>query len=225
MVVLYIFISLVLLIAILLLFSVTADIKYNGNFSVKAKYLFITLYDSKKTKPEKKKPKKKDKKDKKKNKNKIKLLNNEKTKSKNKTFGEKVAEDSGIGAIAEDVKKGNKLGFDFEMFKLIYDSVKYPVKRLIRKLRVVNFRLNCVIGGEDAAKVALNYGVQSAVISGGLSWLDEIITLKVKEANITADFTKEQTELQMKCRVKLRLMSAAVFLVRYMLNTVRNNKK
>ncbi|MCL1789107.1 MAG: hypothetical protein FWG33_01985, partial [Oscillospiraceae bacterium] len=76
--------------------------------------------------------------------------------------------------------------------------------------------------GEDAAKIALNYGFQSAAISGGLSWLNEIVTLKIKNVDITADFEKEKTDIRMKCKIKLSVISAVAFFVRYLINSAKN---
>ncbi|MCL1904155.1 MAG: hypothetical protein FWF94_07045 [Oscillospiraceae bacterium] len=207
MTVLYIIIAVLLFIGVLLFFSVIAYIDYGDDFSVKVKYLFITLYDSKKPKKQKKKKHKK--------------RETNKNKKQKKSFAKKLSEGSGIDELAEDVKEGNKRGFDFEMYMLIYDAAKAPIKRLIQKLRVVNLRLNCVIGGDDAAKVALNYGLQSAAVSGGLAWLNQILKLKIKEVNVTADFAKEKTDIQMECRIKLRVISAVVFFIKYLANAAK----
>jgi hypothetical protein len=177
----------------------------------------VSLYDS--DKPKKPKKLKKMKKSKKSKKSKKKR--NPK-KSKKKSFVEKIKKESGIEQLSDDVQQASKstnaASFDFEMFKLIYDSAKSPVKRLIQKLRVERLQINCVIGGDNAAKTALTYGFQSAAISAFLAWANEIVTLKTKEVNVSADFAKNKTDLQFKCRVKLRVWAAVVCLIKYVKN-------
>ena len=207
------------LIGFMLLCSVRAYVEYSGDFSAKVKYLFVTLYDS--AKPPKAKKKKRTPKNiehKKKPKAQAQSPNSK------QSFTSRFVNDSGLGAVAADVKKGNKRSFDFEMLKLIYDAAKSPLKRLIRRMRVEKVSIDCIVGGEDAALVALNYGFQSAAVSGGLAWLNEIVTLKVKRVNVVADFAKEKTDIKMKCRVKLRLISAVAFVAGYLLNNVKSGK-
>jgi len=198
--------GLLLLVLFLLCCSVIVHVEYNKDFSAKAKYLFVTLYDTDSPpKPKKKKKKKKKKKSKQK-----------------KSLPQRVAHESGIAQVADDVKKANKRSFDFEVYKLIYDCAKTPVKRLIKKLRVTNLRIDCIVGGDDAARVAMTYGLQSAAISGGLAWLNEILKLRVKRVNVTADFKSDQTSLHMKCKVKIRVITALVCIVQYFINSYKN---
>ncbi|MCL2036334.1 MAG: DUF2953 domain-containing protein [Oscillospiraceae bacterium] len=211
-------VGLLLLVLILSLFSLTAKIEYRNDFSVKVKYLFITLHDSAKPK-KKKRVKKKRKKIKKSKKNKKSNKSNTE-----QTFTEKLAQESGIDKLAYDISKANSRSFDFEMFRLVYDSAKPALKKLIRRIRIDNLRFNCVIGGDDAAKVALNYGFQSAAVSSTLAWLNETLSLKVKQIKVTADFEKEETEMHLYCRARIRVLSAAMCLLQYVLNTVKNSK-
>ena len=215
--------GLLLLIAIALSLSVRADIEYKGDFTVKVKYLFFTLYDSRKPKSRKKSKKKSKKKVKQKPKNVVAKKSKKQQPPPRSTFAEKVAKESGIDEIAQDIKKANSRSFDFEMLKLIYDSAKTPIKRLISKFRVSKLHLDCTVGGEDAAKTALAYGFQSAAISGFLTWINEVLSLKVKRVNVIADFDQDKTTIYMKCRVKIRVGAAAACLLGYMVNTVRNS--
>jgi len=205
--------GLIALIAIALSFSISADIEYKGDFSEKVKYLFITLYNSDKPKKSKKKKKTK--------KKKLKKIKKAKKSNQKKTLIEQAADNSGLSQVADDISKANKQNFDFEMIKLIYDSAKSPVKRLVRKLRITNLRINFTIGGEDAAKTALTYGLQSAATSAFLAWLNATVKLKVKEVNITADFMKDESDLRLKCKIKLRLFPALICLIRYAINTAK----
>jgi ribosomal protein S9 len=220
---------------ILLLHSVKIYVEYNGHgnsndFSAKVKYLAFTVYDYKK---DQKKKLKKEKKLKKLKKKKPKKYNAKKTKAEKKkdnTFIERLKKDVGVNKLVSDVKGGgsqknstksstNSLAsFDFGIFKLMYDSVKQPIRRLIRKLKVRKLHIDYVIGGDDAARTAISYGLQSAAISAFLAWANEIVNLKVKKVNVNADFSKKETDLYMKCFVKLRVMSMAIFALQYIIN-------
>jgi len=112
-------------------------------------------------------------------------------------------------------KKRNNKSLSLENLTQVLNSAKEPVKKLIRKTRVTNLRIKFIIGGDDAAATAINYGLQSALVSGLLAWLDEAVILEVKEVSIKADFTREETERRFKCRVKIRVFTALVCLFGY----------
>jgi hypothetical protein len=212
--------GLLLLILFLLSCSVTAYINYTDDFRIKVRYLFFTFYPN----PDKIKNKS----DKKKQKEKVrqkKQMKANPTKPVKKTFVQRVVKESGLDEVVNDISKANKRSFDFEMFKLIYDSAKPAVRRLVRQMKVQDLQLDCVIGGNDAAKVALTYGFQSAAISAGLAWLNEVLTLKIKKVNVTADFEKEQTEMSLSCRVRIRVGSALSCMLGYIINTAKNSNK
>jgi hypothetical protein len=169
--------------------------------------LGITVFDSQKPQRLKKRVKKRKKKLKK------------RVEDKNKSLTDKVtdfSEKAGISQAVDDVKQANSRSFDFEMYKLIYDSVKLPIKHLIKRTRVTNLRLNCVVATDDAFKTAMTYGFQSAAVSGGLAWVDSILTLRVnrKHISVTADFEKSKTEINMKCKVKVRVITAVLCLLK-----------
>jgi hypothetical protein len=204
--------GLLLLIAFLLSCSVSARVSYDGEFSLRVKYLFVTLFDS--AKPPKKPKIKKAKQPKKPPKSK---------KQPMPTSGGGKPAEGGVGAalgcFVDDVKAANKRSFDFEAAKLIYDAAKSPVQSLIGKTRVEGLRLSCVIGGDCAATVAITYGLQAAAVSAGLEWLRGITRLRVKKVTVTADFSREDTEIRMRCRVRIRVFTALVCLLKYVRNT------
>jgi hypothetical protein len=202
---------LILLTVILLFCSVVAVIEYDGDFRARAKYAGFTLFDSKNLDSPEGKPKKAAKSEKQRKKlKKAKKTGTAIAKEKKQSFAKQIMEKSGLDEIVEDVKKANKRSFDFELYKLIYDSMKSPVKHLVSKVRITHLRLVCVVATGDAMKTALLYGAQSAAISGGLAWVSSVMTLKAKEVKVTADFAKEKTEITMKCKVKIRVITAVV---------------
>jgi hypothetical protein len=219
---------------VVLLSSVVAKIEYNGEFSVKVKFMLFTVFDT--NKPNKPRRKKRRKKMLRKAKKRLKSRHGsdeskkpEESKDK-QTLVEKVGEQSGLAQIVDDAKKAkahkqSAANFDFDMFKLIYDSAKLPVKHMVSRVRVSGLQLECIVGGSDAFKTAMSYGVQSALLSGGLAWLDTILKLKTKKFSVTADFDKEKTEIYLKCKSKLRLGTAVACIIRYTLNSAKKPKK
>jgi hypothetical protein len=232
----------VLLNVILLAASVTAKIEYHGDFSLKAKYLGITVFDTdeaetylkffqsvKGKKPVKASVRSADSED---SEPPPPEEDSEDTEDTEQTptdsaqkqppsFMSQIAEQSGFSQLSKDVLKANKRSFDFEVYKLIYDSSKYPVKHIVRKTKITHLRLNCVIASSDAFKTAMIYGFQSAAISGALTWLGSILTLKVKKVSVTADFNKEKAEIDMKCRVKFRVGTVVFCLLKIAVKVIR----
>jgi hypothetical protein len=202
--------GLLLIVTFLLCCSVTAHIDYKDDFKVKVKYLFFKIYP-KKSKKKKIKYKKK----------KQKLT---KKIEQKQSITSRVAKESGMASFAKDISKANERSFDFQMLKLIYDSAKPAMRNFIGKLRVTNVQLNCIVGGDDAAKIALTYGFQSAAVSAGLAWLNEVLTLKIKKVDVTADFNKPETELTMKCKIKIRVGAAVICMLQFIIRTAKNSK-
>jgi len=211
--------GLTVIIAVLMMCFIKADIEYKGDFTVKARYLFITLYP----RPEKSKKKKKSAKPAKLAKQK-KQSKPAKQKKQSKTS---VASEvkSQVGTLADDLKQANKRSIDWEMSKILLVSSFTPIKRFVRKLRVERVRINCVIGGDDAAKVALTYGLQSAVISSFLAWLKETVRLKTDEVNITADFMREETVQHIRFRVRVRVATVVGALIKFAIDVAKKKAK
>lgn len=123
---------------------------------------------------------------------------------------------------SEDNHKAN---FDFETIKGMIDSASPPIKRLLRKIRVNDVYIDIVAGGEDSAKVALTYGTLYAVICPILEWLKSVITFKVEELNIEADFEKEKTDYFVHAKAKLRLSTALGCAIWLLFRFIRNSAK
>ena len=203
--------GLMLIAVFLLTCSVRAYVEYNGDYKVKVKYLFLTLHPKKSKKAKKKSAKKK------------RQIAKEVVKSP-ESLTSRIAKESGLDKMAYDISKANKRSFDFEMYKLIYDTAKPSIRRLVGNIRIDGFKLICVIGGDDAAKVALSYGFQSAAISSALAWLNEILTLKVKKLSVTADFSKEESDIYAKLCMKIRAGAILLCLSEYIMKTAKNEK-
>lgn len=113
-------------------------------------------------------------------------------------------------------KKGaakTSLGDIFEMVKLVLDSLKKPLKKILKRTRIHHLRLYIVCGGEDAAKAAINFGRTNILVGNALGWIDSFFTLKpADEINITVDFQSEETKAEASCTVKMPLYAALAFL-------------
>ncbi len=122
-------------------------------------------------------------------------------------------------------EENHKANFDFETIKGMIDSASLPIKRLFRKIRVNDVYIDIVAGGEDSAKVALTYGTLYAVICPILEWLKSVITFKVEELNIEADFEKEKTDYFVHAKAKLRLSTALGCAIWLLFRFIRNSVK
>ncbi|MCL2755048.1 MAG: DUF2953 domain-containing protein [Oscillospiraceae bacterium] len=235
---------LILLFWVVMLSSAVAKVEYHGDFRAKVKFWGITLFDSREpertiaffeklSKP--KKPRKAPKFHKAEPSVQKREASAEHPKQPEKqSLADKMFKRAGLDKIANDLKRANVRSFDFEMFKLIYDSVNSPIRGFIKKIRVTDLRLLCVIATGDAMKTALTYGLQSAAVSSGVAWIDSILVLKVKKISVTADFAKEKGEIDMFCKVKVRVLDAAVCgvkllwnnrdIIKNTMNTVKGNK-
>lgn len=210
--------SILLLIIILLALSVTIELDYDKEFCYKAKYLFFTISVSPESekrkkkrarraaKREKKEQKKQQKSLKKTEKQQKKLQKSgaEPRKAGNPTEEKTENEKQGQAASGEKPKK-QKTKLSVDLIQRIYGRTSPHLKRILKHIRIYDVYIDIVVGGEDAAKVAINYGKMNAFVNGGLKILDTMITLQVKDVNIEADFDKEKSDYFAHGKAKLRL--------------------
>ncbi|MCL1824115.1 MAG: hypothetical protein FWG44_07925 [Oscillospiraceae bacterium] len=109
---------------------------------------------------------------------------------------------------------------DMKLIKMLIDSVAHPFKRLIKKIKITELRIDSIVGGEDAAKAAMNYGLQNAAVYSGLEWLKTISRVKIQYVNIQADFIREDSvfDLHFKISIKIGtiLVCGLMFLLKIM---------
>lgn len=182
--------SIFIVILLLLLGRVTVIFDYKDDLILKVKYMFIPLFSipsTKEKKPKKEKKKKAEKKDEEKK--------DEKTDSKEKP------------------KKKLSLEDIFEVVKLAMNSLGKPLKRILKRTIFDHLALRISVGGEDAAKTAISFGMMNMAVGNALGWLDIFFTLKKPDdINITADFQSEKTSYDCYCEIKLVLAAALAFL-------------
>lgn len=224
----FIFAGIVTLILLLLLCSVTVHFDYSGGeFLLRVKYLFFTLYCL----PSQKKPKKGGKR--------------KKPKNKGGSPAEKPAADSAAaetkadetGKVSENIsetaaakpektaaesqkteqenpKQKNKTSLSdlYEIARLVLDSLGKPLKKLLKRSVVDRLNLYIVCGGEDAAQAALNFGKTNILVGNALGWLGSIFTMKPPEnLKVDVDFYSEETTAEASLRLRLSVLTALAF--------------
>lgn len=167
---------------------------YKDDVIFKVKYMFLPLVTIPATKPKKQKsPKKK--------------------KSKKKTEGE-AAEEKTKDEKTEEKKPKKKMSLEdiFEVLKLALDSLGKPLKRILKRTIFAHLALRISVGGEDAAKTAIKFGLMNMAVGNALGWLDTFFTLKKPDdINITADFQSEETKIDCYCEISLVAAAALAF--------------
>jgi hypothetical protein len=99
---------------------------------------------------------------------------------------------------------------DINLIKMLISSMAHPFRKLIKKIKITELRIDSIAGGSDAAKAALNYGAQNAVIHGTIAWLKEISSVKVERINIQPDFMREDSEFTLHCKVRIKIGTVIV---------------
>ena len=88
----------------------------------------------------------------------------------------------------------------------ILDLVKSFSASTIKHLRIKSLSLNLIIGGENAATTALNFGYTCSAVYPLLGALSGLITfLKIPDINITTDYDKKETESELLLCFRMRL--------------------
>lgn len=229
-----IFGGIVLFIVFLLICSVRINIAYENELDYKVTYLFFRIYPT----SEKAKARKKKKEARKKEKELKKSRKQSEKSSTSTTLTENTASDKPVSAGVNAAKPAHtsaasaesstassnktagtenkdngkippkKAAMDFDYIMQLVDGASPPVKRIISKIRVNNLYVDYVVGGADAAAVALKYGAVNAGVGIILGWLAETVRLHKKEILIEADFAREKSDIFVYCDVKLRLGTA-----------------
>lgn len=214
-----IFGSIVLLFMVVLWQSITVIFTYEKKIELKVKFLGFTVYDIN-AKPKKKKEKKPKKQKKKGGKN---APPPDPAESKEESATNTVDEDNAAperpAAAAESpkTKAGKKskpkLNIDLDMIMDYVRSASPPLKRLFKKIRWYDIYVDWVVATDDAAKTAITYGGVCSVLYPFFEWLTTYFTAHVKEINVEADFSKEESDIFAYFVLKLRLSTALACII------------
>ena len=175
MLALYIIGGIILLILLILLLPITAQVKFNDDFSVKIKFLGITVY---KLKPD-----------------------DEKAESKEKTEKPKEAKAEEKGLFTKLMDKQGFKGAVKEIFILLLNILKATKKHLL-KIKFRKVKMDLIIVGSDAAMTAIDYGAVCSLAYPLLSFIDQNLNIKLKQINIEAGFKHTDNHFSFSADVK-----------------------
>ncbi len=97
------------------------------------------------------------------------------------------------------------------LIKLIpaaYRKLMPPIKRLLKRTTIAGLSLKIAVAGDDAAETALKFGRTNAAVVNGVSVIDKVFSLRVKEIDIIPNF--ESCESSFKGSGELRVIPLAV---------------
>lgn len=177
MLALYIIGGIILLILLILLLPITAQIKFNDDFSVKIKFLGITLY---KLRPDAEK---------------------EKTESKEKTEKSKQTKPEEKGLFTKLKDKHGFKGAIKEIFILLLNILKATKKHLL-KIKFRKVKMDLIVVGSDAAMTAIDYGAVCSLAYPLLSFIDQNLNVNFKQINIEAGFKHTDSQFSFSADVK-----------------------
>lgn len=229
---LYIIGGIILLIVVLFNIPVRAELSYiNSEFDAKVKYLWFTLYPVKErpTEPEKIKKAKKE-------------------PAPEKTEDSEIAEYSGEEIIQEQkvketphLKKKSKKpkkkhsldkdGFPekLEIIKMIINSSKKGLKRLVKGIRIDDIALDFFVANEDAYEAAMNYGRVNMAVYNTIAFLRTFFTVSIDHVNISVRFNSSDSAYDGSLKLKLTphtaLLTTASIFLKFLVNNYKDKKE
>lgn len=126
----------------------------------------------------------------------------------------------------EEKSAEKKKKTDFETLKNLVGSGYAGLKTIWRHLVFRVFVLRIVVGDEDAAECAMQYGKLCAYVYGGLAVAKNLMKLGTREISLSCDFEKNKTEYEVQASAKIRVVfifgAAFRMLFHFIANTIRN---
>lgn len=199
--------GILLLLALILSLSAAADVRYDGEF-----YLSVGILGWRypilpaKEEPEQKKPAKK----------------KQSAPKKRKTGPAPPPKPK------EKPEKGDLGG----LFRIVSDLLKAvfpPLGKLLCKLRLTRLEADILVGGEDAAQIATDYGKICAVFYSSYAALQNLMKIKARRVDISCDFllpkTREDISFTLKLRLGSILWAALCMGGRFLVYTIRRGRE
>jgi hypothetical protein len=203
--------AIILLISFIMLLPIVFVVDYEKEAEIKVRLLFFDLLKEKK--PKKQKPPKKTKTKQKSAKKTQITAQTAPTPSQTRTTAQKPAK-------KRKKTKKNIPEIDIKLIRIIIDSFAHPFKRLVKKIKITELQIDSIVGGSDAAKAAINYGIQNAALYTTLEWLKAVSTVKTERISIQADFMREDSVFVLHCKVKLKIgtvvLCGLIFLFKFL---------
>lgn len=125
--------------------------------------------------------------------------------TKNTDFENTSDKNKNVKLLDKENAKKNKPKPDLDMILSCVRAAKPYAKKLFKKIRIYDVFAEIVVGGDDAAKTALSYGVHCAAVNGFIAFLKNNVSFKAKKIDIKADFDLEKTDYYIYGKIKLRL--------------------
>ena len=187
--------------------SIAADVRYDGDFSLDVGILgWRYPVWPQKAKPEKKAPAKK-------------AASGKPGRKKRKKAPpppEKKPEEGDL--------KGT-VGTVLDLFKALFP----PLGKLLKKIRMTRLEAYILVGGEDAAQIATDYGKICAVFYGSYAALQNLMKIKARRVDISCDFllpkTREDISFTLKLRLGSILWAALCMGGRFLVYTIRRGRE
>lgn len=133
-------------------------------------------------------------------------------------------------AIAEKEKKPKKGDLQETIFLVrdLLEACLPPMGKMLGAMRIRRLRLRLIVGGDDAAEVAQDYGLLSAIVYTSLGALSKMISVRTKKIHISCNFLQPKTTQELSFVLKLRigtvLGQAARMGIRILVHTYKRAK-
>lgn len=206
------------LLLILLLIPVVVAARYSDEFSLRVTYLFIPFFILSGKKKKRKKSKKTARKKTIKKKAKKAAVSNKKgsKKAKKESPVKRILKDRGLGGALKLLGRVAKLAGG-------------AFSKILMGVRVTRFDLEILVGGEDAAAAAINYGKICAAVYPAVSLISQRTRSFRKNVSIQADFLSGKTVVYHKSRwvitPLLVLIHALGALIKFSMMEAKSNNK
>lgn len=102
-------------------------------------------------------------------------------------------------------RENKKAKTDLQTAVGLLNTAKPHIKELFKKIRITNVLIDILVGGEDAAKTAISYGIHCTAIYGLIEFLKQTATFEAERISIKADFDLPKTDYYAKGTVKLKI--------------------
>ncbi len=181
---LYIILGILLFILLLLSIPLKADIVYNGSWTVKIKYLFLSFQ----------------------------IFPVKKKKKQRKTYTKKKKQNPQKADQTNEKQKNSSLSFIKEkgfsgtvtLLKDIINLITQSSRSFLRHLLIYKLDINSAIAGEDAAQTAMNYGYVCSAVYPAVSFIESHLKKCKYHLNLTANFDSTKTVIDTRVILGIR---------------------
>ena len=114
----------------------------------------------------------------------------------------------------EDIKEKKSIVQTVTGLVDIIKGLISPSKLLLRNMRFYAVKITAIIGSDDAAETAENYGKMSALIYGGIGTIRSLFKTKVKNVFVGYDFSSTKSVYRFSFKLKIRAWIAMIAVFR-----------